>query len=174
MNWLDRWSEHFSRNLARQTSRRSFLSKTGAVMVGGAAIPLLPVARVQAESKAPGPAEDPGDPTSCEYWRHCAVDGFLCACCGGSKTQCPPGTEPSPITWIGTCNNPADGKDYVISYNDCCGKSSCGRCVCNRNEREEPMYRPQKSNDIDWCLGTKSAVYNCSTAVVIGLSVEAG
>ncbi len=174
MNWLDRWSERFSRNLARQTSRRSFLSKFGTAMVGAATIPVLPIARAESPSRAPGPAEDPGDPGTCEYWRHCAIDGFLCACCGGSQTQCPPGTEPSPITWIGTCLNPADGKDYVISYNDCCGKSSCGRCVCNRNEREEPMYRPQKSNDIDWCLGTKSAVYHCSTAVVIGLSVEAG
>jgi methylamine dehydrogenase light chain len=173
MNWFDRCSESFSRNLARRSSRRSFLSKFGFAMVGGAAIPLLPVARANAEERAPNP-EDPGDPSTCEYWRHCAIDGFLCSCCGGSQTMCPPGTEPSPITWIGTCNNPADGKDYVISYNDCCGKTSCGRCVCNRNEREEPMYRPQKSNDIDWCLGTKSAVYNCSTALVIGVATEPG
>ena len=50
--------------------------------------------------------------------------------------MCPPGTDMSPVTWIGTCHNPSDGKDYVISYNDCCGKSSCGRCFCNRNERD--------------------------------------
>jgi methylamine dehydrogenase light chain len=31
---------------------------------------------------------------------------------------------------------------------------------------------PAKSNDIDWCLGTKSNVYHCSTAVVVGLALE--
>jgi len=177
MNWLDTISERLSRRVARQTSRRSFISRLGLALVGAAAIPVLPVVRAAEGSRAPAPSEsgipgDPGDPRTCEYWRHCGIDGFLCACCGGSQLQCPPGTEPSPITWIGTCRNPADGKDYIISYNDCCGKSSCGRCVCNRNEDEEPMYRPQKSNDIDWCLGTKSAAYNCSTAVVIGLATE--
>ena len=62
--------------------------------------------------------------SSCDYWRHCAIDGFLCACCGGSQSTCPPGTEMSPVTWIGTCRNPGDGKDYMISYNDCCGRRS--------------------------------------------------
>src|SRR5438045_5475538 len=32
-------------------------------------------------------------------------DGFLCACCGGSSSSCPPGTAVSPITWIGTCRS---------------------------------------------------------------------
>jgi methylamine dehydrogenase light chain len=161
--WLDHLSEEVSRALARRSARRGFVARLGALLVGAAAAPLLPVARVAA-----GTDDDPG--RSCDYWRHCAIDGFLCACCGGSATACPPGTEPSPITWVGTCTNPDDGQAYVISYNDCCGKSSCGRCVCNRNEDEEPMYRPQKSNDIDWCLGTQSAVYHCSTAVVLGVA----
>ena len=100
--------------------------------MGGAALPLLPVARGSAE---PAPVDDA---TSCEYWRHCAIDGFLCACCGGSATACPPGTEMSPVTWIGTCRNPGDGRDYLISYNDCCGKGYCGRCFCNRNEGDRP------------------------------------
>jgi methylamine dehydrogenase light chain len=55
-----------------------------------------------------------------------------------------------------------------ISYNDCCGKSSCGRCLCNRNDGDKPVYRPQSNNDINWCMGTKSTVYNCSTAVILG------
>jgi len=142
------------------------------VLVVGAALPLLPVARATEHARAPAPAEDPGDPATCEYWRHCAIDGFLCACCGGSQNTCPPGTEISPITWIGTCHNPADGKDYVISYNDCCGKSSCGRCMCNRNEGDRPIYRPSEANDLNWCLGTSSAAYHCSTAIVVGLAVE--
>jgi len=179
MKWLDRIAEGSGRALARRTSRRSLLAGIGTLLVGAAAMPLLPVAR-GAETKPPaggkpaapatGTAGDPGDPASCEYWRHCAIDGFLCSCCGGSQTQCPPGTEMSAITWVGTCHNPADGKDYVISYNDCCGKSSCGRCFCNRNERDTPLYRPGQSNDYNWCSGSTQAniPYHCSTARIVG------
>ncbi len=184
MKKLDTAVEKVSRAIARRTSRRSFLSSFGTLLVGGASIPLLPVARaVEKTSKQdngyPGVAsqmtgslQDPGDPTSCDYWRYCAIDGFLCSCCGGTQNSCPPGTEMSPITWIGTCQNPADGKNYIISYNDCCGKTSCGRCLCNRNESDKPMTRPQANNDINWCLGTESTVYTCSTAVIIGIGLE--
>ena len=79
----------------------------------------------------------------------------------------------SPVTWIGTCRNPADGRNYVISYNDCCGKSSCGACLCQRDEATKPLYRPDKTNDINWCLGTTSLTYHCSTAIVVGVAFEA-
>ena len=78
----------------------------------------------------------------------------------------------SPVTWIGTCRNPADGVDYIISYNDCCGKHVCGRCFCHRNEGDKPIYVTPKSNDINWCYGTGSAVYHCSTAIVLGAATE--
>ena len=179
MNTLDRWLERRARGLARTTSRRSFLARLGVLLAGGAALPLLPVARAQAQSAArtakPGepPIDTPvGDPGSCEYWRHCAIDGFLCSCCGGSQTACPPGTQMSPVTWIGTCRNPQDGKDYIISYNDCCGKDFCGRCSCNHNEGERPVYFPQRNNDINWCIGAESTVYHCSTAIVLGVATE--
>lgn len=170
---LDRLTERFSRGMARRTSRRSWLGVLGGSLVGAASVPLLPVARA-AQSSQPSGANvpDPGDDQSCEYWRYCAIDGFLCTCCGGSVNTCPPGTEMSPITWIGTCTNPVDGLNYIISYNDCCGKSGCGNCLCNRNEGDRPMYHPPKSNDINWCLGTSSNIYNCSTAIVVGLAVE--
>jgi methylamine dehydrogenase light chain len=35
-----------------------------------------------------------------------------------------------------------------------------------------PVYRPQQNNDTNWCLGTKSNVYNCSTGVVLGIALE--
>ncbi|MEZ5500249.1 MAG: methylamine dehydrogenase light chain [Steroidobacteraceae bacterium] len=167
MKWLDRITENQSRSLAQRTTRRSFFARIAGAVAGGAVLPLLPVAR-GAEAVA-----DPGDPTQCDYWRYCAIDGFLCSCCGGTKTSCPPGTEMSPITWIGTCENPGDGKSYIISYNDCCGKSSCGNCLCNRNERDRPIYRPQTANDINWCLGTSSVTYHCTVAAVIGTALEA-
>ncbi|WP_374763269.1 methylamine dehydrogenase light chain [Yunchengibacter salinarum] len=174
MAWFDTWMEKAARGTARGLSRRHFLSRLGSALVGVGLLPLLPISRL-----APAGAADPGggaegDPQSCDYWRYCGVDGFLCSCCGGSQNTCPPGTEPSPITWLGTCHNPADGRDYVISYNDCCGKSACGRCECYRSEGDRPIYRPSLSNDINWCLGTESVVYNCSTAVVVGVADDNG
>ena len=174
---VDRWLETVSRGVAKRTSRRSFLARLGTVLVGAAAFPLLPVARAQGGARVPVPddsgiAGDAGDPSSCDYWRHCAIDGLLCSCCGGSQNACPPGTEMSRVTWIGTCRHPGDGRDYVISYNDCCGQSFCGRCQCNRNEGEKPLYVAPKNNDIVWCFGTTSVAYNCSTAIVIGVATE--
>lgn len=173
-SWLDRIAERGTRGLARHTSRRSLLARLGAVLVGGAAFPLLPVARAAEESRLPAPSDaglpgETGDPSHCTYWRHCAIDGFLCSCCGGSQNACPPGTEMSPVTWIGTCRHPSDGKDYVISYNDCCGKATCGRCMCNRNERDTPLYIPFQSNDYNWCSGngTANVPYHCSTARIV-------
>jgi methylamine dehydrogenase light chain len=179
MKMLDRWIEGSARDLAKRTARRSVLARLGAVLVGGAAaVPLLPVARgAEPSPRVPAPGEPPpdtpaGNPTACEYWRHCAIDGFMCASCGGSQTHCPPGTELSAATWIGICRNPTDSRDYIISYNDCCGKSSCGRGPCNRNEGDSPMYMPAKSNDVNWCMSTTSNVYHCTISVVLGQAGE--
>jgi methylamine dehydrogenase light chain len=174
MKWLDIVTESSTRAMARRTSRRSVLAALGSALVGAASFPLLPVAR-GAEPAAPNSGQDSDrrqDPTACEYWRHCAIDGFLCGCCGGSQSACPPGTEMSAVTWVGTCHNPADDKDYVVSYNDCCGKSSCGRCLCNRNERDTPLYIPFQSNDYNWCSASSKAnvPYHCSTARIVGLA----
>jgi methylamine dehydrogenase light chain len=193
MRSLDNLFEHSSRSLARHTSRRSVLATLGKLLTGAALIPLLPVDRSSRAEAAPGttPGSTPGsppkaakaaggkptadhkasdDPMSCEYWKYCAVDGFLCSCCGGSANSCPPGTAPSPITWIGTCHNPVDGRDYIVSYNDCCGKTSCGNCECNRNEREKPMYRPSRNNDLNWCMANADANYHCSVSVILGVA----
>ena len=175
--WLDRLVERGARQLARHTSRRSFLSRLGAALVGTAALPLLPVARAAGDERPAAPDDaalhgDVGDPKSCNYWRHCAIDGFLCSCCGGSQSACPPGTEMSPVTWIGTCRNPSDGKDYIISYNDCCGQSLCLRCKCTRTEGEKPVYLTWRNNDLLWCFGTSSRAVHCSVAVVLGVATK--
>jgi hypothetical protein len=100
--WLDRGAVDGSRRLARVTSRRSFLSRLGVMLTGAAALPLLPVVRAFAAESV----SELGDPQSCDYWRYCALGGTLCTCCGGTYNTCPPGSEPSPITWVGTCRNP--------------------------------------------------------------------
>jgi methylamine dehydrogenase light chain len=189
MRPIDKLFEHSSRTLARHTSRRSMLATLGKILTGAALVPLLPVDRSSraqaAEPTAPGtpPSAAPkaptktssdkkaaDDPLSCDYWKYCAVDGFLCSCCGGSSNACPPGTAPSPITWIGTCHNPTDARDYIVSYNDCCGKASCGNCECNRNEREKPMYRPSRNNDLNWCMANADSNYHCSVSVILGVA----
>lgn len=180
---IDQMIENGARFIAQRTSRRGLLATFGAIFVGQAALPLLPIARASQSdpssvddrgvaAKTTGNLQDPGDPTQCDYWRYCGIDGFLCACCGGTQNSCPPGTEMSPITWVGTCQNPADKRAYIISYNDCCGTDSCGRCLCNRNESDKPMVRPQANNDINWCLGASSKTYNCSTAIILGVAFD--
>jgi methylamine dehydrogenase light chain len=189
--WLDSFTEASARSIAQRTSRRSVLASLGALLLGSSAVPLLPVTRgalaADANGKANGSKGDAAntagagktgvaaginDPTSCDYWRHCAIDGYLCGCCGGTQSACPPGTEMSAVTWVGTCHNPGDGKDYVISYNDCCGKATCGRCLCNRNERDTPLYIPIQSNDYNWCSGSSKAniAYHCSTARIVSVA----
>jgi methylamine dehydrogenase light chain len=179
MQGVDRWMAGLARRLARRSSRRGFLAGLGTLLVGGAGVPLLPVARGWAQERQPVPGEPhpstpEGNPDHCGYWRYCAVDGFLASCCGGTHTSCPPGTQMSPITWLGTCRNPVDGKEYVISYNDCCGKDACGKCFCHRNEGDKPVYYTHKSNDIDWCMGTSAVVYNSTVAVVVGVATKKG
>ena len=89
-------------------------------------------------------------------------------------TQCPPGAETASVAWVGTCHNPLDGQDYLISYNDCFGKSSCGRCGCHRSEGDRPVYFPSKSNSILWCFGSKSHAYHCTLARVVGKADAVG
>ena len=167
--WLDETARSSVRLLARRISRRSFLGRLGSMLVGVAALLLLPVARPFAQEI---PTEI-GDPKECDYWRYCGLNGSLSACCGGTNRTCPPGAEPSPITWVGTCRNRVDDLDYLISYNDCCGKAYCGRCGCHNSERETPVYFPSTSNHILWCFGDTHRSYNCTVAVVLGEAAEA-
>ena len=186
MKLFEQLTEQTARTVARHTSRRGFLGTLGTLLAGGASIPLLPVARAAAEAQAdpdatyPGVSpqasitpEETGDPSRCDYWRYCGIGGPLCACCGGSANACPPGAEMSPLGWIGTCRNPVDNKNYIISYNDCCGKPKCTRCLCApHNAADKPVVRPQSSSNYRWCLGTKSNSFTCATAVVLGVALD--
>jgi methylamine dehydrogenase light chain len=173
---LDKIGERATRRLAGHTSRRSLLARLGALLVVAPVFPLLPVHRVSAQSKPQVPPSDfsklaqTKDDTACNYWRYCAIDGFLCSCCGGGVHTCPAGSTPSPTSWVGTCLNPETGKSYIIAYRDCCGVGACGQCMCRSTERETPVYRPQGNNDIIWCFGAGSMAYHCSTAALVALA----
>jgi methylamine dehydrogenase light chain len=185
MAHLDRLTENMLRGFASRTSRRSLFSILGGFLAGAAALPLLPVARGaestgassvatsgQTAPQSTGNPQDPGDPTQCDYWRYCAIDGSLCSCYGGTMNSCPPGTEMSPITWIGTCRNPADERNYIISYNDCCGGVPWGRCACQNNQGDRPVVQPSRNNEVTWCFGTQSQSYTCSTAIILGVAID--
>ena len=176
---IDRAAEFLSRRIAAASSRRSLLARLGAWSVAAPVFPLLPVSRVQAApvkagiAKAPTPfgaAAQAKDDGQCNYWRYCAIDGYLCTNCGGAVHSCPPGTMPSPTSWIGTCFNPSDGKSYLIAYRDCCGQDACAQSMCLGTDGDEPAYRPQSNNDIIWCYGASSLMYNCSTAAIVGMA----
>jgi len=186
MRWFDDFFENKARKVAQLSSRRNAMARVGRALLGASVLfPVLPFDR--APQAAPsghggGGAQPPAgghggggqgdvnDDTTCEYWRYCALDGFLCTCCGGSISQCPAGTEVSKVTWVGTCHNPNDGKDYLICDNDCCGVTACARCMCNYNIGERPAYRMGLHNDVNWCMGNKANSYHCTVAVALGVS----
>ena len=167
--------EAFTRTVAQRTSRRSLLAKFGVVMTGSVLLPLLPVdRRVGVSTAHAGAMGREGwrpqslDENACDYWRHCALDGQVCGCCGGGVTTCPPGTTLSPSSWVASCLNPDDNKTYLIAYRDCCGKSICPRCGCYNTEGVLPMYRPEYSSDIIWCYGAQGSSYHCTIKPIVG------
>src|SRR6266404_4311847 len=103
MQSFDRVFEKSARSLAKRTSRRSLLASLGQMLTGAALLPLLPIDRT-ARAQSPAPARPPSpqspaaaqplaagakptaDEQNCDYWKYCAIDGFLCACCGGTST----------------------------------------------------------------------------------------
>jgi len=172
---MDKLGERLTRKLAGYSSRRGFIARLGMALAAAPVLPLLPVARAKAEA----PKTDferyaqTTDATKCNYWKYCGSDGVLCSCCGGGSHTCPPGAEPSPVSWIGTCINPEDKRSYVIAYRDCCGKPICqsGKdCDCHSVDRELPIYRQQLNNDIIWCFGNATATYHCSTAALVSVA----
>ena len=161
--------ENTARRSAREHGRRSALARMGSFLVGGAAVTVLPFDRAWAAEPTSG--DGTFDDKSCDYWRYCALDGLICTTAGGSKSSCPAGSEASLVSWVGTCHNPGDNRDYLISYYDCCGKTAfSGAKFCLRSEGERPAYSMGMHNDINWCMSNTNKGYHCTVAVVVGVA----
>ncbi|NVN10897.1 methylamine dehydrogenase light chain [Nguyenibacter vanlangensis] len=170
VEWMDGLAEAGMRRIASMSGRRSLLHKAGTIFVGGAILPMLPYDNSNGVSHAAEPQAGGTIPDDCQYWRYCSLHGGLCSKCGGSVTQCPPGTTPSKVAWVGTCRNPRDNKDYLVSYNDCCGKA--GQCgdSCTRQERDRPGYRMGLASESSWCVANGQQGVHCTVAIVVGLA----
>jgi methylamine dehydrogenase light chain len=80
---MDKFVESLTRSIAQRSSRRSFLARLGKLILGAAAIPLLPVdrvARAQGTDFKKSSHKSVNDDLTCDYWKYCAIDGFLCTC----------------------------------------------------------------------------------------------
>jgi len=171
LGWLDRRAEGSMRSAARLRGRRSFLFRLGHVIVGGALLPMLPF-----ERSAGASLDQFQDNSKCDYWAYCSLSGTLCNACGGTDTQCPPGTQSSLLSWVGTCINPKEKKSYLVSYGDCCGKVDCDaseEAMCSRSEGERPGYRIGAYNDANWCMANSNRTAHCSIAVLVGVADDA-
>lgn len=169
MAWMDRQVEEGMRASARVHGRRSVIAKLGAALVGAAALPMLPFDRSLAAAQDGAQQHD--DDKKCDYWAYCSLDGTRCNACGGTMNQCPPGSQVSKVSWVGTCRNPNDKKSYLVAYNDCCGKADCHQdAICQANEGERPPYRIGASNDMNWCMANTNLGVHCSTALIVGLA----
>ncbi|ACT60410.1 methylamine dehydrogenase light chain [Hirschia baltica] len=167
---LDSSVEQSARSSARLHGRRSALAKIGGFVAGGLVISVLPFDRAWG-SPTPVEKEGDGDDTSCDYWRYCALDGNLCTTMGGSTTSCPVGAEASEVSWVGTCHNPGDERDYLVSYYDCCGKTGYSEAqFCLRSEGERPAYSMGLHNDINWCMANANKGYHCTVALIVGVA----
>jgi methylamine dehydrogenase light chain len=168
---MDEGMERRVRTAAMRYGRRSFLTRLGALVVGGTLLPMLPFERHMGAAAAA--AADQSDATKCEYWAYCSMNGIRCDACGGSVSQCPPGSQASVVSWVGTCTNLADKKAYLVSYNDCCGKVDCDvpeEAFCARHEGERPGYRIGSYDDANWCMANTNVTASCTVAVVIGIA----
>jgi methylamine dehydrogenase light chain len=90
MQWFDDFFEARSRRAAQSISRRSAISRMGKLLVGTAfLLPILPFDRIgKAVAATKAKEKDKrNDDTACEYWRYCALDGFLCTCCQPLRLQ---------------------------------------------------------------------------------------
>lgn len=189
-------TSRFARYLSEKTSRRSAMSRiagwtmglTGVAMLGSLPFSRNQASAAPADTDAPAggadgvevfgdgddliPTYDGKDPTECNYWRWCNMDGRPCpSCAGGGISTCAPGSKPGAEYWVGCCTNPDDGKTYLIAYYDCCGAPRCSTNYCGEPDAQAIMYNPVSGSfdqEIIWCISDESQSYTCTLAPIVG------
>jgi methylamine dehydrogenase light chain len=171
-----------ARRLSERVSRRSVLARLGQATIGISGVALvsaLPVSRGVAavnpkavQSRQAAAVAAGTDPTKCDYWRLCNMDGQVCAdCAGGGTTTCPPGSQPGAEYWVGCCTDPETNKTYLMAYYDCCGASGCASTFCDSSQVPDQGYNPVPGGydqNVVWCVSQESQTYTCTVAPVIG------
>jgi methylamine dehydrogenase light chain len=165
-----------TRKISERTSRRGAIARIGKWTLGATGVSLLaslPVSRAAAAAEPPlSPGYDGKDPSKCEYWRWCNMDGSPCASCeGGGVTTCAPGSKPGAEFWVGCCTNPDTKKTYLIAYYDCCGAAGCATSYCGEPQLQAQMYNPVPGGfdqEIVWCVSDETQSYTCTLAPIIG------
>jgi methylamine dehydrogenase light chain len=118
------------------------------------------------------PTYDGKDPTKCDYWRWCNMDGTPCtSCAGGGIATCAPGSKPRAEYCVGCCTNPADVKTYLIAYYDCCGAPGFSTTYCGEPDAQAVMYNPVSGSfdqEIIWCISDESQSYTCTLSPIVG------
>jgi len=168
-SWLDGFVEDVSKWVARNTSPQGVLATTSRV-AGVSTVSPLPLDRRDEievdkthdhQHRLKTPIEDPvgrlaamaghpqkGTPT-CSDPQYCNMHGHPCACCDGSDTTCPSGTEIGHY-WSFCCSGRS------IYFTDCCGRGKkCNTTSC-------PFC--ENSSQPNWCGGMGGNVYVCTMA----------
>jgi hypothetical protein len=148
---FDSLTEKGTRYLVHKTTRRSFLTRLGKVIlaaVAGGTLPLLPVDR-QVE------IVEAADPNCNKWWMCGAYVDRTCSCACGTG-GCPSGTTTG-SAWYSCCYDPSISYGRLISYYDCCG-SSLPSCCSNSG------CECYNGSPAIWCGSAGSL---CCTRVVI-------
>jgi hypothetical protein len=158
---MDRWMARFSQRLWW------WLPTSGVIAVSGNALARvhntlhLPISRKSTHTHSPAlravrdfdgesvlPSVSGGQPSvSCSSPQYCNIHGKPCACCGGSDSSCPAGTQRG-FYWSFCCSG------RTIWFADCCGGSAC------------PASCPFCTNSTqpNWCNGAGQNNYTCTLA----------
>jgi len=102
----------------------------------------------------PTPTPNPNDDLTCDYWKYWRSTATCVRAAAAVLTTARPARRPRPPRGL-YVRHPADGKDYIVSYRDCCGKPRAGDCLCTNTVGEMPLYRTQLDSDLIWCFGAR-------------------
>ena len=133
MNWLDNWitqqyaarrSQYVAAGFPVALRRRAGRWRDDSVVAGRARARGRPGARA-ATAARPAIHAAANTGATARSTDSCA------AAAADPPTVARPAPSRRPSRGSARAAIPVDGKDYIISYNDCCGKTACGHCNAN-------------------------------------------